>query len=310
MKKPLRTFPVSAGLLEPEHIRAIDPSSPWPIYLWFIEHVTRDEPAGDGNFLGIVSNGRPVSVQQIAAELGIGERSSRRHLSRLVKAGYVLQKKTGVGTCTYIVTKSKRWFYKRQPHIDGSKAPESQANLFSADQGESRPTHQNVASGSDEPTHQNVALGSPTQRPHLSIRRTKQASAEGGTRARSQYSQRSGEKQTPPGSELTKLARTLIAVLSKVETNPNLKLMEGSIVAEAAYRGCSFEDATQAIAQIAMEAQRRGVAIDRWYFEDTKWRPKKKLDQGQGPPRKTVSEMMQEQEASLALVRSNGRASA
>jgi hypothetical protein len=70
-------------------------------------------------------------------------------------------------------------------------------------------------------------------------------------------------------------------VLSLTLTFGKVKTVEESIVAEAAYRGCSLEDATQAIAQIAMEDRRRGVAIDRWYFEDTKWRANGKGDKGQ-----------------------------
>jgi hypothetical protein len=183
-KGNLQTFPVSAGLLDPRHVQAIDPSSPWPIYLWFVEHVTRDEENGE-QFDGIVSHGRPVSIQQIADALGIGERVCRRHLARLVKARYVLQKKTGVGTCTYTVTNSKRWAWKRQSRAGRdhpSKPPELQADLFSPAQG-----------ASDEPSHQS-ATPKAGIRPQAQVPRglisvgpdQKQASAENGSRARSQ----------------------------------------------------------------------------------------------------------------------------
>jgi hypothetical protein len=244
MKKPFRTFPVSAGLLEPRHVQAIDPSSPWPIFLWFLEHVTRDEPDGEGDFLGIVLHGRPVRVQQVAMELGMKERACRRHLSRLVKMGYVLQKKTGVGTCTYTVTKSKKWFYKRQPGAgrnNPSKSLEPQASLFSPDQREPRPTHQKVASGSDastRPTHQ--ILVRPDQ---------KVVSAERGTRARSQLSQRSkpspdgvGKKSTstPSGSKVRDRGKSLSKGSNpsrEISTDRGLENAAGTTAAKASSPG-------------------------------------------------------------------------
>lgn len=159
MKNDLQTFPVAAGLLEPRHIQAIDPSSPVWVYLWFLNRVTIDQQNGE-DFVGIVLNGRPIGVRQIADELGMKERACRRHLARLVKAGYVVQKQTGVGTCTYTVTKSKKWAWKRQPRVDrsqSSKAPESQASLFPAQDGSGDAPHQKVARGSEadpRPPHQ------------------------------------------------------------------------------------------------------------------------------------------------------------
>jgi hypothetical protein len=79
-----------------------------------------------------------------------------------------------------------------------------------------------------------------------------------------------GEKPEPPGS--SDLALKMIQVLALPNTVGKLKIIEAAIVAEAAFRECSPEDAAQAITQHAMEDRRRGVAIDRWYFEETKWR--------------------------------------
>jgi hypothetical protein len=150
----LHTFPVSAGLLDPRHVQAIDPSSPWPIYLWFLEHVTRDEQEGD-YFLGIVLNGRPLRIREIAGALGIEYHSCRRHLAHLVTTGYLKREKTGVGMFTYTVTKSKRWAWKR--HTAGarnqqSSAPEKQGSLFPQTQ---EPTEQNLQHPTP-PTEQNL----------------------------------------------------------------------------------------------------------------------------------------------------------
>jgi DNA-binding transcriptional regulator YhcF (GntR family) len=273
MKNPLQTFPVSAGLLDPRHVKAIDPSSPWPIYLWFLEHITRDEERDD-DFVGIVLHGRSISIRQIAEELGIKGRTCRRNLARLVKADYVLQKQTGAGTCTYTVTKSKRWAYKRRTsRTELSKAPESQASLSFPNQGESvTPAHQKMVNGSRSP-HQ--ILVEPDQ---------KVVSAERGTRARSQVTKvlSQGERQKrsprPETLNIPRLAEKVIGILSLTNSISKKKIIEASIVAEASHCGFSVEDAAQAITQYALRDGRRGLAIDRWYFEDTKWRPTGKLD--------------------------------
>ena len=275
MTNDLQTFPVSAGLLDPRHVKAIDPSSPWPIYLWFLEHVTRDEERDD-NFVGIVLHGRPVSIRQIAEELGIKERTCRRNLARLVKAGYVLQKQTGAGTCTYTVTKSKRWAYKRRTsRTELSKAPEPQASLSFPEESVT-PAHQKVVNGTISP-HQ--ILVEPDQ---------KVVSAEGGTRARSQVTKvlSQGERQkrqkrppTPEALKLPKLAEKVIGILSITNSISNLKSIEAAIVAESSRCGFSLEASAQAITQYALRDERdAGVAINKFYFEDMKWRAPKKLD--------------------------------
>jgi hypothetical protein len=145
------TFPVSAGLLEPKHVRAIDAFSPWPVYLWFLNRVTSDVANGD-EFDGIVLYGNPVGVGQISAELGIEYRQCRRYISRLKRQGYIAQTKTGTGMCTYLVKKSKKWLWKRngaaatdQNHVAGI------------------PTDQNHACGSMDPEAKIVSLGDDPQ---------------------------------------------------------------------------------------------------------------------------------------------------
>jgi hypothetical protein len=79
---------------------------------------------------------------------------------------------------------------------------------------------------------------------------------------------------TAPGSHAADLAHRVIRILSLTSSSSNQKIIEAAIVAEAAYLGCSIEEAAKGITEKAMEDRRRGIAIDRWYFEDTKWRPK------------------------------------
>src|SRR4051794_17581868 len=110
MAAPPHTFPVSVGLLDPRHVRAMG-LSVWE-YLWFLEHVTQDQ-AEDGDYVGLVFNGRPIGIQEVAGALGLEPRTCRNHIARLAKAGYILKKKTATGAHIFSVTKSKRWAWKR-----------------------------------------------------------------------------------------------------------------------------------------------------------------------------------------------------
>jgi hypothetical protein len=76
-------------------------------------------------------------------------------------------------------------------------------------------------------------------------------------------------------------ARTMVEILGLTNLPATLQSIEAGIVAEAAYRGCSVEDAAGAITPMALEDRRRGIAVDRWYFQDTKWRTRGKPDKGQ-----------------------------
>jgi predicted ArsR family transcriptional regulator len=267
-----QTFPVSAGLLDPRHVQTIG-RAVW-VYLWFLNRVTRDEQRGAGDFVGIVLNGRPVSIDEIAEELGFDYHACRRYLANLVKTGYVERKKTGAGMFTYAVTKSKKWAWKRQANGTRnlrSSASEKQADLFPPTD---LPTEQKVLSGSENPQSKICTQGADPQSRKCNSTEQNLHAAERGSRARSQETTKvlQGKQQHPPET----CARKLIQILSLTNTMAKLKTVEASIVAEAAFRGCSVEAAAQAIAQVAIDDQRRGVAIDRWYFEDTKWRPTSK----------------------------------
>jgi len=266
----LQTFPVSAGLLDPRHIQAIDPSSPVWVYLWLLNRVTRDEQRGE-EFVGIVLNGRPTSIREIADELGIKERACRRHLARLVKGGYVLQKQSGVGTCTYTVTKSKRWAWKRQTRTDRkqpSKAPESQASLSFPIQDESGDSaRQKVVSGSGEPPHQKVVSGSPS--PHQILVRPDQkvVSAEGGTRARSHKPQKEAHTQ---GSESPALDEWVPKIAAEHPALAHLKGRPLSQVQEFSIAEAIIRDGPELV--MAGTCNLRD-AVSRWPREDQRFVP-------------------------------------
>ena len=281
----LHTFPVSAGLLDPRHVQAIDPSSPLWIYLWLLNRVTRDEERGD-DFLGIVLHGRSVSIRQIADELGIKERACRRHLARLVRAGYVLQRKTGVGTCNYAVTKSKRWAWKRRsstPTNPVRSALDPQTSLWPQT---AEPTDQKVASGSgprdqilvksdqkvasairkDHSSHKNLSQGDvepTTEKPRPSEERQNpppenRPSSEVKTSVPIAVGA-IGTKELPPsGLTVAQLARGMMENLDFVGGRSDLEIWSRAIELKVRRARISKEAAYQHIYTKALAAQERG----------------------------------------------------
>src|SRR5947207_9976300 len=102
----LCTFAIDESLLQPQHVHAIGAGTPLWVLLWFIARTTKDEPASNGRYTGIVLGGRPIPIEQIASSLGMSYRQCRRQIARLVAAGYLTQKKTGSGHCIFKVMDS------------------------------------------------------------------------------------------------------------------------------------------------------------------------------------------------------------
>jgi hypothetical protein len=69
-----------------------------------------------------------------------------------------------------------------------------------------------------------------------------------------------------------KFARCVIQILGIPATGRNLEVIEQSIRAEAAYAGLSLTEAANRITKAAIEDRSNGKPIDKFYFEDTKWR--------------------------------------
>ena len=107
-------LPISNGILESHHRKAIGPSL-W-LFLWLIDKCTREEQGQDGQWLGHVLGGKRMTAQDIAGEFGESERSVRRHLKRLEHGGYILiLSRTGEASA-YGIRKSKK-FHKARPFI-------------------------------------------------------------------------------------------------------------------------------------------------------------------------------------------------
>jgi hypothetical protein len=104
-------IPVSTGLLEPKHVKAIGGAC-W-VYLWFINRVTKDVQVESADFDGIVLGGQPVAIARISEELGIPYDTCRKHVARLVRSKYITQDKISGLACSYVVKSSKKWLWQR-----------------------------------------------------------------------------------------------------------------------------------------------------------------------------------------------------
>jgi hypothetical protein len=116
-----------------------------------------------------------------------------------------------------------------------------------------------------------------------------------------------GEKQTPPSrvddengkppESVPDLARKVIKFLSLTMTWPFIRAIEAAIVAEADLKGCSVEEASRFITHEALYDRGQSVAIDSWYFAETKWRNRSKSSAAARPLYGEAGKEMQRQQA-------------
>jgi len=119
MAEMFRMFPLSPGLVDAKHRQNMGLAI-WE-FLWFLEHVTKDEPDGKGAFDGIVDWGNPISAAKVAQELASSARNAQRNIQKLVSAGYLVRKRELANGSSYTVVNSKVWFWKRE-HLAGIPA--------------------------------------------------------------------------------------------------------------------------------------------------------------------------------------------
>lgn len=100
-----KTFnvPVSNGLLEPKHYRAMGDAI-W-LYLYLLDKQTRRVDK-DGH--GKVSGGMPIRDSVIAGALGSSRRTVIRWRGVLERGGYITARRTSFGH-VYAITKPKKW---------------------------------------------------------------------------------------------------------------------------------------------------------------------------------------------------------
>jgi hypothetical protein len=105
------TIPISNRLLTSDHCRDIGPAL-W-VFLWMIDHTTKEVLGEDGQLEGLVFGGAQVRAAVIAADLGLSVRLVHEHIKRL--KAYIRVIPMGEGLPSgYAVMKSKKW-RKNQP---------------------------------------------------------------------------------------------------------------------------------------------------------------------------------------------------
>ncbi len=99
-----------------------------------------------------------------------------------------------------------------------------------------------------------------------------------------------------------KLARRMLKGLALADTDNYISAVAASIRAEKTYTGLTAEAVAERITKAALEARRNGERLDRFYFENTKWR------HGNGAAGKTgaaVDRVNRNRESLLAAARSH-----
>lgn len=77
--------------------------------------------------------------------------------------------------------------------------------------------------------------------------------------------------------EHRKSARRILDMFGLPVLEGNLRAIEAAVIAEAAYTGQSPQEAAELIARAAIQDRDNGVPINKFYFEDAKWRQDRRL---------------------------------
>ncbi|RJS60142.1 winged helix-turn-helix domain-containing protein [Bacillus sp. PK3_68] len=109
-------FPVFSGLLTAEHRKKIGPAL-WE-FLWCISTTTK-EVMEDGELLGIVLGGKPVSYNDVAKEMGGSKSTVKRNFEKLEEEGYILMTRTPYGHI--IKVRNSKKFKKSAENDTGAK---------------------------------------------------------------------------------------------------------------------------------------------------------------------------------------------
>lgn len=80
------------------------------------------------------------------------------------------------------------------------------------------------------------------------------------------------DQDDKPSLALQKSTRQIIAMLGMPATDSNRRMIEAALVAETDYTGQLVEEAAALIAKAAIHDRECGIPINKFYFEDAKWR--------------------------------------
>jgi DNA-binding transcriptional ArsR family regulator len=96
------------GMLDPKHVRNMG-SAVW-LYMWLVRKMTRID---ETKRLGYVLGGKPITYEEIDADLGISHRTYDRYVNVLRNHGYIVTNRTPRGL-VIAITKAKKSFFVGQ----------------------------------------------------------------------------------------------------------------------------------------------------------------------------------------------------
>jgi hypothetical protein len=139
---------ISNGILE--HCERIGVAI-W-VFLWMVDHTTKEVPGADGQTEGHVRGGFAVRARDIAADLQMPVRTVQAHLALLFDRGYLRRVNLEDGTgWAYLVQKSKKWALRKRGGSEPTPEREPAQNSAGGAQNSARgaqnsaPTAQNSA---------------------------------------------------------------------------------------------------------------------------------------------------------------------
>jgi hypothetical protein len=116
-------IPIAKDLLEPKHNLLI--CCPLGLFLWLVDHTTKDVQMEDGSIEGLVYGGKPVSYEEIGLFFGCAGRRVRRWKEALEKWNYIRAERTNrYGMLRWTVYKSKKFKLDVSPQTDKHNARE------------------------------------------------------------------------------------------------------------------------------------------------------------------------------------------
>jgi hypothetical protein len=128
--QPTYSIPISNGIFA--HCKKMG-SAVW-VFLWFVDHTTKEAEGAEGQLEGLVLGGMQVRASLIAKDLEIATRTVHEHIERLCDHGYVRRIDGGDGMpAGYAVQKSKKWkknSIHQVPNLADNREPSQEsANL-------------------------------------------------------------------------------------------------------------------------------------------------------------------------------------
>ena len=105
-KRKVFDIPIKNSLIEPKHYKRMG-DSVW-LFLWAVDHVTREVINATGERIGIVFGNMPQRDEDIAGDIGCSVKTIRRWRNRCIANDYIGIRRTPYGFSMW-VRHSKKW---------------------------------------------------------------------------------------------------------------------------------------------------------------------------------------------------------